>query len=467
MTIRNIKFITACLLLFFAVGMISCTKQLELSPIDSIDPSKAFQTVDDLNGGLLGAYSGLTNNTIYNVSLVTDECTLPSENSTGGGVATYRWQIDPSSTTITASFDENYIAIDRANRVLAAVDNVTVKPGEETLKDQYHGELLALRAYCHFELLRSYAEAYEPAAMGIAYMDSSYIGKPSRNSFAEVVASISRDLQQAKSLIPASFEDNTRITRTAISAIQARLALYSKNWQDAVTYATEAINAAPLATAAQFPDIWKDTQAAEVIWKLKKTAGTDDALIGNVYTSQGDVVLYAPSFELINLFDKANDVRYPAYIRFDNTRGAGNSEYLVNKYAGSGGHTNLADIKLFRTGEMYLIRAEALAEQDQPGAATDLNNLRAARIKNYTPATFAGKDELITAIYTERFKELAFEGHRMFDLRRRSLPVTREPADAVNSLGHVKLNPGDKGYVFPIPDAETKANKNMKQNPGY
>lgn len=468
MTNLKIKYIIPCLVLVFSAGLLSCNKQLDLSPIDSIDPSKAFRTVPDLNGGLLGAYAVLTDNTIHNVSLVTDECNLPSENSTGGGVATHRWQIDPSNTTITASFNENYIAIDRANRVLAAVNKVTVKAGEQEQKDQYHGELLALRAYCHLELLRSYAEAYEPGAMGIPYMDSSYIGKPSRNTFAEVVANITRDLQQAKSLIPADFKDETRISRTAVSAIQARLALYTKNWADAVTYATEAINALPLATAAQFPGIWKDAEKAEVIWKLKQVAGGDDDLIGDIYNNQGGVVLYAPSFKLINLFDQADDVRFRSYILFDDTRGDGKSKYLVKKYAGTGGNTNLADIKLFRTGEMYLIRAEALAEQNKPqDGANDLNELRTARISGYTPETFAGKDALITAIYTERFKELAFEGHRMFDLRRRSLPVLRDAADAVNASGHVKLSPGNKGYVFPIPDAETKANKNMKQNPGY
>lgn len=117
---------------------------------------------------------------------------------------------------------------------------------------------------------------------------------------------------------------------------------------------------------------------------------------------------------------------------------------------------------------MYLIRAEALAEKNQTGAgADDLNALRAARIPGYTPQIFAGKDALITALYTERFKELAFEGQRLFDLRRRGLSVTRNPEDAINALGAVLLKPGQKGYVFPIPDAETKANKNMKQNPGY
>jgi hypothetical protein len=463
MMIRHLKYLV--LLLPFCI--LSCNKQLDLAPTDTIiDPERTFRTVSDLNGGLLGAYTRLTNNTLYSVSLVSDECTLPNENDLGRGVATYRWQIDPGSTTITASFDEYYITIDRVNRVLGAMNRVPAKGADIALKERYRGEALALRAYCHFQLLQSYAEAYEPAAMGVPFMDTSIVSFPARNSFGDVIAAIEKDLQQASTLIPADADDNTRITLAGVAAIRARTALYAKKWDDAITYATTAIDALPLADAADFPGIWKDTKQSEVIWKLKQVPGSD-APAGAVYYD-GDICYYAPSFELINTFDKDKDVRYSAYILFDDTRGDGTSEYLVNKYAGPSGHPGLADIKLFRTGEMYLIRAEALAEKNRVAdGATDLNNLRAARISGYTPQTFANKEALIAAVYAERFKELAFEGQRLFDLRRRNLAVTREPADAINAQGKVLLQPGQKGYVFPIPDAETKANKNMKQNPGY
>ncbi|WP_350339975.1 hypothetical protein [Paraflavitalea speifideaquila] len=67
------------------------------------------------------------------------------------------------------------------------------------------------------------------------------------------MAKINTDLTAAKALIPASFDDNTRITVIAVSAIQARAALYEKNWDNAIKYATEVINAAPLASRANFP----------------------------------------------------------------------------------------------------------------------------------------------------------------------------------------------------------------------
>jgi hypothetical protein len=451
----------------------ACNKQLDLRPSDYIDPEGAYQNVEDVNQGLLGAYSALSYySSIRYTSLITDENMLPSENSTGSGFATHRWQYDGSF--LHDAWKDNYIAIDRLNRALSASYRVAVKPSEHEALAQYRGELLALRAYCHLELVRNFAEKYEPSALGVPYMDSSFIGKPARLSFAASMGRINQDLAAAKDMIPAGFDDRTRINKAAVAALQARAALYEKNWDNAITYATEAIGALPLANRTQFPQIWKDNSTAEVFWKLKRVTGDEE--IGNFYTQAGFLdnpagrrLYYAASYKLTNLFDKVNDIRFPSYIRIDAGRlAAGNVPNAVVKYIAANTASNLVDIKLLRTGEMYLIRAEAYAEKDQPGlAANDLNGLRAARIAGYTPQTFADKAAIIAAIYSERFKELAFEGHRHFDLRRRNLNISRNPEDAVNALGAVLLTPNDPEYVFPIPNSELRANPNMKQNPGY
>ena len=83
------------------------------------------------------------------------------------------------------------------------------------------------------------------------------------------------------------------------------------------------------------------------------------------------------------------------------------------------------------------------------------------------PSSFADKTALIDAIINERFKELACEGHRFFDLRRRGLPVQRPASDAANASGAVLLNPNQAQYVFPIPATEILINKNTVQNPNY
>ena len=458
----NIK--SAFAFLLIATISFSCAKQLDSKPTDTIDASKAFQTLDDINLGLIGAYQGLSFSAIKTTSLVTDECMLPSENFTGRNVSTYRWQIDGSNTTITDFFAENYIVIDRINRVLKHIDLVKMKPSDEpALKEQYRGELLALRASCHFELLRYFAEKYESAAMGIPYMEVSEVASPSRLSFGETLVKIKADLAAAKALIPASFNDRSRITKAAVPAIQARVALYEKNWDDAISFSTEAINAIPLAAKDRFAGMWTNDNDDEVIWKFKAVA-SDDVYAGDIYYDTRKVVLYAPSFELVNHFDQNKDIRFKAYIR----SGSAATPYVVNKYWKKNDVQNLSDVRFYRTGEMLLIRSEAYAQKtDLPKAMTDLNALRTARINGYVNETDNNQASVLSKILLERFKELAFEGHRYFDLRRANLSITREPADAINALGAIELKPTDRGYIFPLPNREIGANGNMKQNPGY
>ncbi len=458
----------ACLLL------LSCNK-LDLAPTDSIDPSKAFRNLEDLKLGVLGAYAPVDYTLIQASAIVSDEVMLPTEN-TVSNTDSYRWLYNSSYGSVTSTWDEYYVIIDRLNRVLEAIPNITVNAVQQSQMDQYHGEMLALRAYSHFELLRAYASSYDPAGLGVPYMKKHELIYPARPTIKSNFEEINADLKAAKNLIPDGFNDKTRITKLAVSAMQARVALYEKDWGNAITYASEVITKDPLATKNDFAKIWLDGSDAEVIWKLKRAEG-DSRIKGAFYREVGEIVLYAPAFKLINQFNKADDIRFRDYITYDQGRkdnSAGKkSAYLVKKYNGSNSRfPGLTDIKLFRTGEMYLIRAEAQLENESgnagvTNAAKDLNDLRNARIFNYTDQTFTDKQILLTAIMNERYKELAFEGHRFFDLKRRNLPIERIPEDAINASGAVKLEPTAAQYNFPISAREMSVNKNMIQNPNY
>jgi hypothetical protein len=125
-------------------------------------------------------------------------------------------------------------------------------------------------------------------------------------------------------------------------------------------------------------------------------------------------------------------------------------------------------MKCARIAEMYLIRAEANAKKASPdlaAGAADLNTLRAQRITGYVNETFASAADLITAVLDERFKELCFEGFRFYDLRRNNLPVQRNASDASPAWQTLPIT--SYRFVFPIPDAEIRANPNMTQNEGY
>jgi hypothetical protein len=122
---------------------------------------------------------------------------------------------------------------------------------------------------------------------------------------------------------------------------------------------------------------------------------------------------------------------------------------------------------IIRLSEMYLIKAEALAEMARDAEARDAINTILLRANPLAiPYTQSG-DDLKNIIQEERRKELMFEGHRLFDLTRKKKSFTAYS----NSAG----NPIDVTYpnnltILPIPQAEIDANTNIsqgQQNAGY
>jgi hypothetical protein len=451
----------------FALLSVACKKQLDITPPDDIEQDVALTNIPDLEKGMIGVYASINGSydqDIYANSLYSDEATLPLENNTGKGVIAYRWQTDPGIAEVTDAWKNYAFGVDRTNRIIAAADKLIGKnTAEETMRKRIKGEALAIRAFCEFQVLINFAENLQAASLGVPYVYESKIQKPARLTVGEVFTNLQTDIAAALALIPANFGDRTRITLPGLYALQARVALYQKNWDLAISAATTAINAIPLANPTQYPHIWTDETDAEVLWKHKRTSG--QTRIGAIYFDIGlNKIMYGASFELRSLFS-INDIRYESTVLE-----LGSDRYAVGKYWGAdpAGQPGLADVKVFRTAEMYLIRAEAYAEKNQLllGAA-DLNALRTQRITGYTNEAFASKDILVNAVLTERFKELAFEAHRMHDLRRKLLSVTRLPEDAVNALGAVLLKPTDRTYYFPIPAKEILANENMIQNPTY
>jgi hypothetical protein len=456
-------FVVACL-----VSASSCKKNIDLVPSDNITSINAYQTSANIESGIVGAYAGLSyDNSIYINSILTDEVRSALDNNTRNYGSEQRWQFDAGSGNAGAAWSNLYSVIDRTNRVLAVIDNI---PGDKATIDRQRGELLALRGFCLFELARNYSATYDASSLSVpVILQSNVLGQPKRNTFGEVVTQVKADLAAAKTLIPSTFSttDPTRITRLAISAIQARMAIYEKNWTDAITYSTEAISGAPLATRAQFPLIWTDASNAEVIFSIKRASNT--SYVGLLYRDSNNDVFFSPSFKEIDLFDKTNDIRYNSYIKQDLTLPSTKEQWLVNKYAGSGSN-KYNNTKVLRTGEMYLIRAEAYEQTgDLTKSAADLNALRAARITGYTNVSLASTAAAESAILTERMKELFAEGHRFFDLRRKGLPVIRDDRDlVVNPTIPKTLNPTDRNYTLPIPQTEVFANPNiLPNNPGY
>lgn len=460
------------LLIFFAIPVIftNCKKDLDLQPTDSFSDANSFITMQDLQYGVNGAYGRYKAyaNDIYVNTLLSDEAKLGYDNA-GQGALTYRYQFSSDLTTgddVISAYGSYYSMIDQINRVLPAIDIVPSTPAQEQRKSIFKASLLALRGIAHFSLLEMYSKKYDANdPLGIVYMtQSNPVGKPSRNTVAESIAAIENDLQTAKSLFPvvtASNFSDTVMNRLNIAGYQARIALYKRDYDAAISYATEVINSniKPLVNGSAFSGIWIDANQNELLFRIRyETSST----IGGLFTTTGGQVYIAPSDKLIATY-AVDDIRKDTYI------GSYSPDVnYVNKFYNSVKGGRVVDIKAMRTAEMYLIRAEANARKSSPNliqGAADLNFLRANRIASYIDQTFTSATALADAVMQERFKELCFEGFRFFDLKRNSLPVERLVSDANPEW---QTLPADNfRFTLPIPFTSIQVNENMVQNQGY
>ncbi len=446
-----------------------CKKELELRPTDRISDDNAFLTMEHLQLGTNTAFArfGAMLNNVYATALVTDEAKLGLDNA-GQGALTYRYQYNADNTSggdVIGSYYSHYFMIDQANRVLANVAKVI--PLNDPRKPIIRGQLLALRAIGHFAIMQAYCKHYNATdPKGIAYMlNYDATAQPARLSMGAAMNLIEQDLADAYALLPAvtpaTFTD-TVMNRLNIDAFRARIALYKGDYQKAIDYANVVIGSGikPLVTGNAFNGIWTDLNQNEILFR---TIYSTSAAVGSLWTTTSSLVYIAPSDKLIASYG-TGDIRKAAFI---GTPSNGNN--YVNKFYTSVRGPRVVDLKAIRMAEIYLIRAEAYARLGTPNltaGAADLNMLRSMRITGYTPQTFATAADLLNAVLAERYKELCFEGSRLFDLKRYNLPVQRLASDVTAPLWQT-LPAGDYRFVLPIPFDEILANPNMVQNDGY
>jgi hypothetical protein len=476
MKLKKIIFITCA-----SIVMISCSKVTDIGETDIIGGEVALKTVANCEAATIGTYSGFS--TIMNIQLnftLADEVRRAEFYNAG---TTHEWQYNNADVGIRDNFtaiSDLYRMIDRANRVIQALPVAdSTRPGDIVLKNRLRGECLFLRAWAHFDAFRYYCGNYTPTGLAMPYKETPSILPVARIQMQPYFQKLNADLAAAKLLVPNNLTDLNRTNVLSVAALQARVALYMNDWANASTFATEFITGRPLSSIAAFGGIWTDANTNELSMRVvRNTSVRLGSLFMGTSPSSTNIsqITWAPSTALLSSYDQVNDVRYAAYFRTEPLLVAPRPNILINKYRGATGTTygstleHVVNEKVFRTAEMVLIRAEARAELNNftgaNSAETDLNMLRAARIVGYTPATLASKADAINAIINERYKELPYEGHRFWDLKRRGLAVSRNATDAPTTAA-ATLSAGNFRFLLPIPLTELNVNPLMQQNPGY
>ncbi|WP_022835601.1 RagB/SusD family nutrient uptake outer membrane protein [Salisaeta longa] len=480
-----------------AIGLFSACDTIaldEAQPTDRVVPGEALSTVQGLESILASVYDRLQGVTRYGQHFLLYPSALADNIQIKQGSTSNRYPGVVANTVFThlTTYGGPYASINEANNVLAAIPDVEITGTDaEATRDRIEGEARFLRALSYFDLVRT--KAYEPGR-GVQQPDAPQGWTPQtgvvirteptqtvedasflpRAPVSEVYALIESDLSTAYDLLldnPTAAPLPNRATAAAAAALLARVYLYHADptaandplWAEAETWATRAIDLAEAAgvtvsTPSSFAGDWASSTHPESIFELTLTSGLDGAVTNSnealtALTTPG-VFTYEvlPTQDLISTY-AANDVRREL-LRTDSD----GATYLA-KYTGT--IAPFTDrLPVIRISEMYLTRAEARAQQGKlPGARSDLDVIRTNRGVG-SIGTSIGQAALIDSILLERRRELVYEGHRFFDLKRYARDIPKPQLGGSLPYSDIRI-------LAPLPSAQVDSNPELVQNPGY
>ncbi|MBR5634427.1 MAG: RagB/SusD family nutrient uptake outer membrane protein [Prevotella sp.] len=438
--------IGSCLLVLVAT---SCDDFLDITPTGKV----IAKTAAEYRALLTYEYKTMPEDRGI-ATLRADEMTLDRASTTAEDYNSFfdiwAWNdLAPQATTTSFGWRRYYHAIYIANYIIEHQNEIAEGTADEI--SQLVGEAFALRAYMHFLLVNLYAEPYTACAptstRGVPVQIAPDVESiPTCSSVETVYQQVLADLDEAdKRLNVEKWDDgfNYRFTTVAARALRARVALYKGDWQAARTAAESVI-----AQRSELEDLTQKSSLLPDNYKSVENILALEQVMTAVYKAVG-----RPSNDLLAIY-KSGDQRKSKYFKQVTA-----SVSTLQK--GGGGDSRCS----FRTAEMYLIAAEAAAQLGDTKTAVE--HLTTLMQKRYSASTINGNveplatmtaDELLAEIAHERRCELAFEGHRWFDLRRTTRPQLQKTYDGQTYT----LNADDSRYTLRFPVEAVEANPNLE-----
>ena len=513
---KNYK-ITSVFMLIIALCT-SCKKDfLETFPTDQVAQTTAFESIANaklaVNGMYRLMYLQISNQSqdgqgamMINIDAMGEDLVW-SGNTYSYFKPALRWVDHRSaSSALTAYPYLLYYRINsNANMVIENVEKLTAAQAD---KDVLKGECLAIRAWCHFQLVQLYGKRYEAGKQntqsGIPIVIANDgIDKP-RSSVEAVYAQINKDLDEAITLLnsaPAR-SAKTHVNLNVAKGFKARVALTMQDWVNATKYAKEARTGLTLMTNSEYLGGFTSIANQEWMWganqlpdQVPSFGSYYSYMSGNFNSSWNRLepkminsVLYAKIASTDIRKKLWWDGTTPDKVNFPGAIDAGTGaaasgvkivKYMHRKFKVADVNSRAGDIPFMRTAEMYLIEAEALARaggQDAAAAAV-LYTLAVNRNPSYVLSTKTGT-ALIDEIMTQRRVELWGEGFRFYDLKRTDSDLDRNGMDnpRVSSVTYTDIaftlfkDRASKNnlWEYKIPQDEIDVNKAMEpgdQNP--
>lgn len=434
----------------------------DLTPTDKVGENDVFSSVTTLEQTINGAYSKMSLRTTVGVSAVLSDDVIKGGQNGGAGDDSFQWTYTENSGDHGNLWPSFYSTIHTCNTILKGAEGIQpANAEEEKIKNNALGTVLFMRAYSHFELLRFFSDFDKKDSYGVPYSKTPVLLEQlGRNSVSECFEALKEDLENAVPLLSQDAPEKTEyVSKAAARALLARVLLYEHSYDKAYQVAAEVLAQNPIATMEEYPSIWVDKTDADIIFKLKKLPG--DEKMGDTFFWSDNSSLFEASKEIQHDFADT-DIRKACFFAEGVDRDNVKVDRVI-KYKGSDDNIGLVDMKILRSSEMLLIMAEAKAQTgDLVTANKCLNQLRAERIEGWEAIEYGTKDVLLKEILLERRRELCYEGHRFFDMRRFNQPIHKP---SINKT----LEVNDFHRLMPIPLSEMQGNHviEKQQNPGY
>lgn len=457
---RYIKVLTLAILFS---GIISCEKELDLQPQQSISIDAATATPENVNAILLEAYDIGRDTSPDNVAplyfgvysgqlnIAVDLLGNTDQVSWNGTFSNLRDIFNKAMINDNLSalniYADCYSMIGHIN---TALDNLD-KFEDDSERNRVEGEGKFLRGLVYFDMVRLYGQQYAAGGnntqlgIPIVLLPPDVSRAVTRDTVEDVYTQVISDLTDAASLL--SDSNGVRADRYAALAVLARVYLQQGNFAAARDTANEVLQNSGHSLTSTYAEAFDtDTNSAESIfsWVVTVQEGTNES--NTHYATQalggrgGDIAI---TQAYLDKFDSATDDRrnftYPG-------EGVSDGFTLTSKFT-----RQFANATHIRIAEMHLIRAECNFRLGTSIGLAPLTEINTLRGRSSAPALGALTLDLIL---NERELELAFEGFTLHDYKRTQ-----------RNIGGLSFD--DNNLVFPIPQSARDRNPLLDQNPGY
>ncbi|WP_316817129.1 RagB/SusD family nutrient uptake outer membrane protein [Pedobacter nyackensis] len=479
----NIKYIV--LVLLIALTGTSCQKFLDVKPRTEMPQDVLFSTESGFKDALTGVYIQLKSDAGYGkaLTMTTLEQLISSwdvtANSTEQRLGLYNFADAGVQQSLANVFGQQYKVIASINAILGHIDakKSVFKPG---MYEMIKGECLALRAYCHFDVLRLFGPVPTATSIGnqLPYVTVLSNTPNAPVSFETFKTAMLKDLAEAEALQ----RDVDPFTKYSMDdfKLPSQVAVF-KPEDDFISYRYlrmnyYAVKALQARAYLWFNDKAKAYESAKFLIDVKNINGTQKFRLGNSSDmTNKDYVLTAE--HIFGLYD------FDLYTKYGNTFGNGTLKkgtaeatiknqlygnsgtdireanlwelitlsnnakcYVLKKYQVEQNPSRLAadfkQIPMLRISEMYMIAIES-------APLGEAQNLWAAyrNSRNISVTTLpADPVQLQMELLKEYRKEFYAEGQAFYAYKR------------VNALkGSVLFTPSNAtvNYLLPLPKTES------------